>query len=223
MRGLPTSREVNLHPDIMIVFKTLLLHTIIEVEPGHECAGLKMCHLRGWVTSSINPMSIPQVIRYEFPSPLHLSWVSWMMTRTHQPVPFANVFDLIVAALAHFRPSHLHVSAGSSLNDPRPETSYQQELYRGFHIVADGTVVMSPEFASSEGAAVADQTDFYVPQTKWGIKLTWDSSPCFASMEVYRSWLTSQHMEDYILLNCCKTKPHYCCQGENHVYLDETC
>ncbi|TDL20270.1 hypothetical protein BD410DRAFT_375058 [Rickenella mellea] len=225
-RGLPKGVELS-KPPIMAVVKRLLLDGAIEIQSGQECDALRSCHSNGWVISSlVGSKALPPFLRYEFPSPLHISWVSHMTTWTNQPLPFADAFELVVTALLRFRPSQLslpprRIGPGP---DPPPEAQYQQELYRGLHEAANGNVIVSPEFASSKGALVAGRIDFFVPQVKWGIEVTRDGSRLqehsdrFQPQGAYGSWLGTLDMNDYILLDCRRNKPRDTHTGIPNLY-----
>lgn len=94
-----------------------------------------------------------------------------------------------------------------------PEVQYQDEFYRSIFTATAGNVCISPDFASAKKAHVMGCIDFFIPRMKWGIKIIrdgdrlWEFNSQFENLGVYRVWLQSGGMADYILIDCCTRIP----------------
>jgi hypothetical protein len=103
---------------------------------------------------------------------------------------------------------------GSSPKDTPPEAQYRDEFYRALHVATAGGISISPEFASTKGATKLGRIDFFVPHTKWGIEITRNGNKLdghdsrFKENGAYGTWLATEDMVDYILLDFWKTCPH---------------
>lgn len=204
-RGLPTSKELRSLPDVVELFRTLLINgAVVEAEHRHEA--IAMCHRNGWIHS----IERNDVILYTLPSPLHAAFLSWRLTPTNNKPDYNSIFDLCLAVISKFKPSQLHLPirrAGCLDVESVPEAQYQDEFYRSMFSITSGDVRLSPEFTSAKGANPLGRIDFFIPVMKWGIEITRDGNLLkqhhfrFTASGAYGAWLQSNEMVDYILLD----------------------
>lgn len=176
---------------------------------------LTLCHQKGWVHAT--KVEFPDgynnryCMRYSFPSPLHRAYVSWYLIPTKVQLPRdCQIYDLTAEAIRRFRTPQVLECARNNENgqkDPASKTSYQDEFYHAIVDRFNGSVAITPEFASASGARIAGRMDFFIHQTKWGIECMRDGqrllthSEWFRDNESYEQWLKDSDMEDYILLD----------------------
>ncbi|KAG8986650.1 hypothetical protein FRB94_003146 [Tulasnella sp. JGI-2019a] len=212
-RGLPMRSDLTA-PAQARVSRDLIANGSLIREIGNVEEELNQCFRRGWVHSELT--SDEAHIQFAMASPLHASYVSWSLLESDTSLPYASVLDMAIAVIERFKPSQLALSLhrlGAAFARRPPEAQYQDEFYRAHFAVTTGTIRISPEFASAQGAAVHGQIDFFVPATKRGVKITRDGSKIeeysarFVSGDAHGTWLTSGDMADYILLDCRLTRP----------------
>jgi len=209
-RGFPNPAQIQ---EEASTFRALLGTGYIDVMGNDETeeTGLTRCHKRGWLHTIMTDSGV----RYHFPSPIHKSCVSWFLRPTDTIIPYATPYELAVATVKGFKRSQLTDSirrVGGGLQDKATEAQYQAEFNRSLHSLIDGSVVMTPEFASAARAR-AGRIDFFVHGKKWGIECTREGDRLkdhisrFGAGGAYGKWLQSSDMEDYILLDFRTTVP----------------
>lgn len=212
-RGLPTSEELQEDPEVVAVFRDLLVHGTIDSRENEDEA-VQKCHRHGWIQS--NRTTNERIIRYAFPSPLHAACISWRLEPTSNRPQFTSPYALALDAISKFKPSQLHLPirhVNPLSTDKLPEAQYQDEFYRSVFVATSGNVRISPEFASARGAHVPGRIDFFIPVVKWGFEFTREGdrlqehSSRFATSGAYGAWLKSGDMEDYILIDCRTSAP----------------
>ena len=95
-----------------------------------------------------------------------------------------------------------------------PEAQYRQEFYRHMIEEVGGPVRFSPEFSSVRGDLGGQRIDFFLQDQMWGIELIRDGDGLRQSYELqydatraYGKWLTTQTMNDFIMLDFRKSRP----------------
>jgi len=165
-RGLPTV-DVLRKPNIATVFRTLLTQGSIRASGFDN--DVDFCHRRGWVHSEQHLAES----RYALASPLHAMYVSWKLIPAVVPCPFVTIQDMALSILKQFSPSQLSSPShlGTTFSNRPLEARYQFEFYRGLFAATSGGVRISPELLTMTGTSEGC-IDFFVPQKKWGIKVT---------------------------------------------------
>jgi hypothetical protein len=215
-RGLPLEKELSADLNVAALFRTLIQNPFLEEGQVNQEA-VDKCHRNGWIHAvQPNPSSSTY---YTFASPLHSTFISWILAPTNDMPSYPSVVDLCTAVISKFKPSQMHIPerrVGSSFGtvDALPEAQYQDEFYRSLFKATAGNVRISPEFASARGAHVIGRIDFFIPTARWGIEIIRDGhdlkqhSSCFEARGAYGAWLKSGDMADYILLDCRTKVPH---------------
>jgi hypothetical protein len=216
-RGLPKSSFLKREPEIVNIFRQMLVSGCIDTLDGDAPpAALRTCHRRGWLHAELVRDQQDDIIRYTFASYLHACYVSWRLSPPLEYHQYASILELVIHALSHFKPSQLLIPiqrAGRQLGSTPPEAQYQDEFYRALHDATSGRVCISPEFASGRRARVAGRIDFYLQSEKWGIEITRNGSLLdqhdarFQRDGAYGAWLKSGAMSDYVLLDCRENVP----------------
>jgi hypothetical protein len=144
---------------------------------------------------------------YDFPSPLHRQIWSWILKPSNGYNYTGNMFSLIKATIAGFRPNQLSRRDRRAETDERnpPEAQYSHEWYRSLHEVMDGNVVVSPEYATAPGKRLG-RVDFYIPSMKWGLEIIRDGSKLREHSDrfitgAYSTLMRSGDIVDYALLD----------------------
>ncbi len=213
-RGLPSDQDIQDNAD---VFRRMLENgTLTSNQEGQLKEALERCHSRGWIHSEMAD-DLYEHIRYSFPSPLHIAYMSWYLLPSSEPILFDSAYDLALEVIRCLKPSQLtnmKPKIGGGLDDRAPEAQYTLEFYRGLSQRCHGSVRITPEFASATSVHCAGRIDFLIPVNKWGIECTREGDRLGAHSELfdpdtgaYGAWLASNAMEDYILLNFRKTMP----------------
>ncbi|KAK7456352.1 hypothetical protein VKT23_010599 [Stygiomarasmius scandens] len=92
------------------------------------------------------------------------------------------------------------------------ESHYQMEFYRVANCVYKGAVMLTPEFFVMGDRG---RIDFYIAQKKWGIELLQEGIrrtehvQAFNETAKYYHFLKEGYIEQYLLLDCRRTKPPY--------------
>jgi hypothetical protein len=205
-RGLPSVDDLG-NLAVANTFRKLLTQTYIIASGSSD---EDFCHRRGWMHS----VRRQSKTYYVFASPLHAMYVSWRLIPTIIQCPYLNVRDMTFSILKKFNPSQLSSPSRIDLDfsDSPLEARYQFEFYRGIFASTGGGVRICPELFTAPGAH-RGRIDFFVPEKKWGIELTREGntlsehSSRFDLGGKYGVWLTSNDMEDYILLDCRTSVP----------------
>jgi hypothetical protein len=205
-QGLPSSEQLQ-DVNVAAVFQELLTEGSI-MRAGD--ANVDICHHRGWIHSDKNS----DRTCYVFSSPLHAIYASWKLIPSVIHCPFLTVRDMAFAILKTFIPSQLSSPStiGVAFSDRPIEARYQHEFYRGLFAATGGGVRICPELFTASGARKG-RIDFFVPGQKWGIELIQEGNDLaghgarFALKGKYGVWLTSNHMVDYIILDCWTSMP----------------
>jgi hypothetical protein len=174
---------------------------------------LQEIHQKGWSYSVVRNDDI----YFELPTPLHYSYISWLLQAPAENIPQANALQFTIEVVKRFSPSRIFSAnghAGPIAETTRtPEVQYQDEYYRASYDIAFGGVRTSPEFATGKGTLKAGRIDFLVAGPKWGIEITRDGnrlqehSARFGSNGAYGRLVDTGEMSDYILLDCRTTVP----------------
>lgn len=70
-----------------------------------DSKALQLCHSRGWLQSDLIRLSGSlRAALYTFPSPLHLTSISWLLSPSCEALPFGSVKELAMEVIRHFRP-----------------------------------------------------------------------------------------------------------------------
>lgn len=167
---------------------------------------LQLCFRKGWLHTD----RIDSKTRYFFPSGLHRWYIDWKLRGfLHTTFHADNILDFVIDVIQKFCPRML--STTRRINDAGhvqrlPEAQYQQEFYRCCHLHSSGSLIAFPEFGTAKG-----RVDFYIPAKGWGVELLRDGdqlaqhSGRFSSQT--GSYGTTLFLEDYIILDCRKTRP----------------
>ncbi|CAG8731944.1 14157_t:CDS:2, partial [Acaulospora colombiana] len=131
-------KELLLHGEIVFNDHSFNQDTLLKLKEAHE---------NGFV-------ELNEDKRYTFPSPLIRQVWSWhLLPSPNYQLPYTDLFSLVKATVAHFRPSQLTGSdrrIGASDHRP-PKAQYQDEYYRCVHEITNGNVRISPEYAAATG------------------------------------------------------------------------
>lgn len=201
------------------MFRSLLKEGSLSIAGGRalypDCP-LSRSHIRGWTYSMLSN----EGISYLMPSPIHHSFLSWILDPPETNFSeFQGLTELVIDVVKQFKPSQVFLPirrAGPQLQSDSarpPEAQYQDEFYRSIHTLSSGAVCISPEFASSGKARVAGRIDFFIPKMGWGIEITREGSNLREHMDrfsphgAYGAWISSNEMSDYILLDCRTSEP----------------
>jgi len=205
-RGLPTLQDLK-RPELVGVFRHLVQNRSIPHEsPPSDPDLVNECHKNGWIFATTDQAGEDV---YVLPSPLHHLYFEWKLLSSSNLLLFDSLWDLSIKAIERFKPSQLS-NLSRRVGDAgvaRPnEATYQDEFYRSLFSATHGCVCLSPEYSSAQGTQ-PDHVDFFIPSTKWGIKLLRDGNKLeehgdhFLSRGAYGTWVTSSEIMDYIILD----------------------
>jgi len=208
-RGLPDPRHLAGDLSMTAMFRQLLRDGEFPEKDGPEFGdAVERAHKCGFIYAKESGFVLP--------TPLHAVSLSWMLVPSDVDLP-SDLNTLVWEVIGRFKYSQLALPirrAGPVITSDQPaEAQYRDLFYRALHDFTEGSILVSPEFASGSDASVAGRIDFYIANKKWGIEITRDGnrlqqhSDRFGTSGAHGQWLASGEMSDYILLDCRGTKP----------------
>lgn len=199
----------------------VLLHGSIQYSP--DSPGVQECYKMGWIHS--HETSKSGVLCF-FPSRLHKKYVSFILARwpilmhhryveyyfqasAPKPFPFrlyGSLEALCMSVIKSFSHKNLITSAPSlPLEKERPETQFQNEWYRAFHVVVGNGVGISSEWS---GGQCQGRIDFRITEPCWGVEILRDgdrlSQHCnrFEKQGLYYDWISDGLIKEWLILDC---------------------
>ncbi|KAJ7262758.1 hypothetical protein B0H12DRAFT_1104331 [Mycena haematopus] len=212
-RGVPTDMDLQHDDNILSVdFLRDLNANGPLVLQSLDPLGAQNAHHQGWITMDDEQPAYAFKTRLNFPSFLHRSRISYLLSRRNSLNPAVEdttLLDFVYEVISSFSASALAQTA-RHMSDPKslpsiPEAQWRRECYKAvYKVTGVHGLWLSPDFGTSKTRGASGRIDFFVMGSKiWGISLLREGNDMsrFEHGGAYYTWMQGGTIQDYVVLD----------------------
>lgn len=206
-RSLFRRHHLQNDPSLVKILREVLIYGFSRESPASNKA-LNECYRRGWLHAALLP---DEITVYVYPTRVHHRCAELLLRMNIPKFPldkYPTVRDLSFAAIRHFSVISLRSSLkrlGPAAESRPLEAQFQDEFYRACYLLLDRFVYLTPEWTG--------RAYFQIKSVGWAIECLRDGDRLdehvarFLPNGKYHSWIASDQVKDYILLDFRRTMP----------------